>query len=66
MKKLFSFAIVAAAVGMMASCGNKTNTTDGCCDYTVSYDSVEAEPVAAEPEIHDRWGADYQVTLPAG
>lgn len=65
MKKLFSFAIVAAVVGMMASCGNKTNTTDGC-DSTACCDSAEAAPVVAEPEIHDRWGADYQVTLPAG
>ena len=55
MKKIFSFAIVAAVVGMMASCGNKTNTpTDG------------VDSVVAEPEVHDRWGADYQVTLPAG
>lgn len=63
MKKIFSFAIVAAAVSMMVSCGNKTNNT------TEGPDSVATEPepeVVAEPEVHDRWGADYQVTLPAG
>ncbi|MBR3303411.1 MAG: hypothetical protein IKI67_04425 [Bacteroidales bacterium] len=71
MKKIFSFTIVAAAVSIMVSCGNNTNTT------TESVDSVATEPesevvaepepeVLAEPEVHQRYAADYTVTLPAG
>ena len=64
MKKIFSFAIVAAAVGMMVSCGGKT-TTAGENDSTATEEPVVEEEVA-EPEIHERWNGDYVVTLPAG
>ena len=65
MKKIFSFAIVAAAAMIFAACSGTTNNQTEGQDSTATEEAA-AEEVVAEPTEVARYSANYKVMVPAG
>ena len=64
MKKIFSFAIVAAAAMMFAACSGTTNNQGEGTDSVATEEEVTEE--VAEPRDVSRYSGHYTVSVPAG
>lgn len=62
MKKIFSYAFIAAVAVALASCGNKTK--EGAAADSTSVDSVKTEEVAKDPSVIDT--EEFTMKIPDG